>query len=87
MPSLFVSSIMHAMRQPVVFATGIRIDEERLNVQLSDGREISAPLDWFSKLRSATQEQRSHWKLIGKGIGIHWDDLDEDLSVAGLPGA
>ena len=76
-----------AMRQPVAFATNVRIDEERLHVQLSDGREISAPLDWFPKLRNATHEQRSHWKLIGKGIGIHWDDLDEDLSVAGLLGA
>jgi hypothetical protein len=58
-----------------------------LHVQLSDGREISTPLDWFPKLRNATPEQRSHWKLIGKGVGIHWDDLDEDLSVAGLLGA
>ena len=72
------------MRQPTALATDVRIDEERLHVQLSDGREISAPLDWFPKLRNATQEQRSHWKLIGKGIGIHWADLDEDLSVAGL---
>jgi hypothetical protein len=70
-----------------VFATGVRFDEKMLHVQLSDGREISVPLDWFPKLRNATPEQRSHWSLIGKGIGIHWDDLDEDLSVAGLLGA
>ena len=75
------------MRQPAAFATDVRIDAEQLHVQLSDGREISAPLDWFPKLRNATPDQRSHWKLIGKGIGIHWDELDEDLSVAGLLGA
>ena len=68
-------------------AKDVRFDVDRLHVQLSDGREISVPLDWFPKLRNATQEQRSHWKLIGKGIGIHWDDIDEDLSVAGLLGA
>src|SRR2546426_1103592 len=50
-------------------------------------RIISAPLEWFPKLRNATQEQRSHWSLIGKGIGIHWKDLDEELSVSGLLGA
>ena len=65
-------------------AKDVRFDGERLHVQLSDGREISVPLDWFPKLRNATPEQRSHWSLIGKGIGIHWEDLDEDLSVAGL---
>jgi len=68
-------------------AKDVRFDMDRLHVQLSDGREISVPLDWFPKLRNATPEQRSHWKLIGKGIGIHWDDLDEDLSIAGLLGA
>jgi len=55
-----------------------------LHVRLSDGREIGVPLEWFPKLRDATPEQRSRWKLIGKGVGIHWPDLDEDLSVAGL---
>ena len=73
--------------QATAFATGVRFDEKMLHVQLSDGREISAPLDWFPKLHNATSEQRSNWKLIGNGVGIHWDDLDEDLSVAGLLGA
>ena len=73
--------------QATAFATGVRFDEKMLHVQLSDGREISAPLNWFPKLRTATSEQRSNWKLIGNGVGIHWDDLDEDLSVAGLLGA
>jgi hypothetical protein len=65
-------------------ATNVRFDEEMLRVQLADRREISAPLAWFPRLQNATPEQRAHWRLIGKGIGIHWDDLDEDLSVAGL---
>ena len=73
--------------QATAFAIGVRFDEKMLHVQLSDGREISAPLNWFPKLRTATSEQPSNWKLIGNGVGIHWDDLDEDLSVAGLLGA
>jgi len=55
-----------------------------LHVQLLDGREISVPLEWFPKLRDATEKQKANWRLIGKGVGIHWEDMDEDLSVAGL---
>jgi len=73
-----------AVRALNVLATGIRFEAERLHVQLSDGREISVPLEWFSSLRDATDEQRSKWRLIGKGVGIHWEDLDEDISVEGL---
>jgi hypothetical protein len=74
-------------KQPKAYATGVRFGPKMLHVQLTDGRVISAPLEWFPKLRNATAAQRSQWSLIGKGIGIHWDDLDEDLSVAGLLGA
>ena len=73
-----------AVRAVSVLATGIRFDAERLHVQLSDGREISAPLEWFPSLRNATEQQRKKWRLIGKGVGIHWEDLDEDISVEGL---
>jgi hypothetical protein len=55
-----------------------------MHVHLSDGREIAVPLEWFPTLRNATNEQRSKWRLIGKGVGIQWEDLDEDLSVEGL---
>jgi len=55
-----------------------------LEVYLSDGREIRVPLEWFPKLRDASPEERQHWRLIGKGIGIHWPDIDEDLSLEGL---
>jgi len=73
-----------AVRAVNILATGIRFDAERLHVQLSDGREISVPLEWFSSLRDATDEQRNKWRLVGKGAGIHWEDLDEDISVEGL---
>ncbi len=69
---------------PFILFIDVRFDEEMLHVQLSDGREISVPLEWFPRLRSATNEQRANWRLIGKGVGIHWEDLDEDLSVEGL---
>ena len=55
-------------------------------VHLVDGRSLSVPLEWFPLLRDATPEQREHWELIGPGIGIHWPELDEDSSVAGLLG-
>jgi len=55
-----------------------------LYVQLSDGREVGVPLEWFPSLRDATADQRANWRLIGRGIGIHWEELDEDLSVEGL---
>jgi hypothetical protein len=67
-------------------ATGVYFDDKRIHVRLSDGREISAPLEWFPRLSHATNEQRQHWELIGRGVGIHWEEIDEDISVAGLLG-
>lgn len=67
-----------------ILATAVTFDAKLLHVALSDGRQISAPLDWFPRLAGATVRQRQHWELIGRGVGIHWPDLDEDLSVAGL---
>jgi hypothetical protein len=57
---------------------------DSLKVILADGREISAPLEWFPRLREANTEQRKKWRLIGKGVGIHWEDIDEDISVTSL---
>ena len=65
-------------------AVGVSIDDESLHVQLVDGRVISVPLEWFPRLRDATPAQRANWWLIGKGIGIHWEEIDEDLSVPAL---
>jgi hypothetical protein len=55
-------------------------------VHLEDGRSLSVPLEWFPRLRDATPEQRNNWRFIGPGTGIHWSDIDEDISVAGLLG-
>jgi hypothetical protein len=55
-----------------------------LSVELSDGRTISVPLDWYPRLVHASTEERKNWRLIGRGEGIHWEYLDEDISVAGL---
>src|SRR6184192_4378726 len=65
-------------------ASRVEITEDTLSVELSDGRTIAAPLDWFPRLRSGTVKERNEWRLIGGGSGIHWPALDEDISVANL---
>ncbi len=65
-------------------ATRVSLTEDELSVDLADGRRVSVPLAWFPRLLHATAEQRDNWKLLGDGQGIHWPDVDEDLSVAGL---
>jgi len=55
-------------------------------VHLEDGRSLTVPLEWFPRLRDATPDQRNHWELIGAGFGIHWPEIDEDISVAGVLG-
>ena len=65
-------------------AKEVAIDEDELMVLLADGRRICVPLTWFPRLLRATPTQRSNFELLGDGKGIHWPDLDEDLSVAGL---
>ncbi|HEU0003818.1 MAG TPA: DUF2442 domain-containing protein [Ktedonobacteraceae bacterium] len=67
-------------------ATHVYFNDKYIHVRLSDGREISAPLAWFPRLHHATNEQRQQWELIGRGVGIHWEAIDEDISVAGLLG-
>jgi len=67
-----------------IMASDVWFDSDMMHVRLLDGREMSVPLEWFPKLRDATNEQRKRWRLIGRGIGIHWDELDEDISVAAL---
>jgi len=65
-------------------ATEVWFDKVMMHLRLLDGREISVPLEWFPKLRDATDDQRNNWQLIGRGVGIHWDSIDEDLSVSAL---
>jgi Protein of unknown function (DUF2442) len=60
------------------------VTDDRLVVFLADGRELSAPLAWLPRLPDACAEQRQNWRLIGRGHGIHWPDVDEDISVASL---
>lgn len=72
---------MHSLK-PI--ATEVAFKDFLLCVTLADGRTISAPPEWFPRLRDATEAQRKNWRLIGGGVGIHWEDLDEDVSVAGL---
>jgi hypothetical protein len=62
----------------------VTISEHELTVLLADGRKISVPLAWFPRLLRATADQRRNFELLGEGEGIHWPDIDEDLSVAGL---
>ncbi len=65
-------------------AQNITCTDAALIVELLGGRTISAPLVWFPRLSQATKEQLNNWELLGDGEGIHWPDVDEDLSVAGL---
>ncbi len=67
-------------------AVDVMVFETALHIVLSDGRELSAPLAWFPLLRDATPAQRQNWELIGQGHGLHWPDLDEDISVRALLG-
>jgi len=65
-------------------AVDVSFTYDSLHVVLSDGREISAPLQWFPRLLNATSEQRSKWELIGDGIGVHWTEVDEDVEIESL---
>lgn len=65
-------------------AVDVSFTKDSLLVTLADGRIISAPLEWFPRLLRATPKQRRNWRLIGRGVGIHWEDLDEDISVRSL---
>jgi Protein of unknown function (DUF2442) len=65
-------------------AEDVRVTEDTLSVDLSDGRTISVTLEWFPRLLHAKPKERNKWRLIGRGHGIHWADIDEDISVEGL---
>jgi Protein of unknown function (DUF2442) len=62
----------------------VHVSDDTLTVDLMDGRTISAPLMWFPRLLSASRKQRANWHRVAGGLGVHWTDLDEDLSTAGL---
>ncbi|RMG51189.1 MAG: DUF2442 domain-containing protein [Gammaproteobacteria bacterium] len=70
--------------EPHPLAQSVKITDEELIVSLVDGRRLAVPLAWFPRLARATPEQRAHFELLGEGEGIHWPEIDEDLSIAGL---
>ena len=65
-------------------AEGVDFTADELIVSLVDGRKVSVPLTWYPRLAAADDKQRARWELLGNGQGIHWPDIDEDLSVSGI---
>jgi len=70
--------------RPIADAIDVEVTHDELIVDLADGRRVAAPLEWYPRLLKATPSQRSNWRLIGRGIGIHWEEIDEDISVRSL---
>ncbi|HEX8695525.1 MAG TPA: DUF2442 domain-containing protein [Longimicrobium sp.] len=64
--------------------TAVRVTDDSIIADLADGRSISVPLAWSWRLAEATPEQRANWRLVGSGQGVHWPDVDEDISVRGM---
>jgi len=62
-------------------AIDVSFTKSSLHIVLADGREIDAPLEWFPRLRDASEADRNNWRFIGNGIGVHWPSIDEDISV------
>lgn len=73
-----------AVKIEIPLAQAVRVTSDTLHVDLSDGRTISVPVGWYPRLAHATVEERKEWRLIARGRGIHWDSVDEDISVEGL---
>jgi hypothetical protein len=65
-------------------AIGLEVTDDELIVSLADGRKLSVPIVWYPRLANASPQQRRNWKIIGPGVGFHWPDVDEDLSVEGM---
>lgn len=68
----------------VVLIMEVTFTDDMMQVNLTDGRQIRVPLEWFPRLQRASPAERRNWRLIGKGLGVHWPDLDEDVSLEGL---
>jgi hypothetical protein len=73
-----------AVRMDVPHAISVFVDENTLTVELDDGRTVSVPVAWYPRLLHASKEERQNWRLIGRGHGIHWENVDEDISVEGI---
>jgi len=75
-------SISRPKLEPI--AVDVRFNDERMTFRLADGRELTVPLTFFPRLQKASSKQRSNWELTGGGVGVHWPDIDEDISVENL---
>lgn len=75
-------STLERVSEPL--AVGLVVTENDLIVSLADGRSLSVPIAWYPRLANATPEQRQNWEILGPGVGFHWPDVDEDLSVEGM---
>ena len=73
-----------AVKLDIADAVDVLVTDDTLAVDLSDGRTISVPIEWYPRLVYGTPEERNNWNIIGTGQGIHWHDLDEDISVEGI---
>ena len=73
-----------AVEIEIPFVENVTVSDDTLTADLSDGRSISVPLAWYPRVSHASSAERKHWRLIGRGVGIHWEDIDEDISVEGL---
>ena len=73
-----------AVKMDIPHAISVVIDENTLTVELDDGRTISVPVAWYPRLLHASKAERAKWRLIGRGHGIHWEAVDEDISVEGI---
>ncbi len=77
-----MSTSANEISKPV--AMTVDVTDDTISVELSDGRNISAPLTWYPRLEHATSKERKNWELLGSGSGIHWPEVDEDISVESL---
>jgi hypothetical protein len=73
-----------ATKQLEIRATSVRVSDDALIIDLSDGRTVSAPLAWYPRLLNGTPAERDYHQLIGEGLGIHWPQLDEDINIEGI---
>jgi len=73
-----------AVENDAVLAKYVVVSDQSLTVSLSDRRQLVLPLEWYPRLKFGTPAERNNWRLVGDGVGIHWPDLDEDLSVEGF---
>ena len=71
-------------RRPAPAVTTVIVTDDAIQFELSDGRTVSAPLAWYPRLAHGTPAERARWRLVGRGEGVHWPDLDEDISIKGV---